>query len=96
MQKSGKISIFNFLDVKLKFLMNWVELTQFLVELSCIKLKICSTWLELNWKCEQLDFKLSWIQNVNSKLNLMISLIIQWKLMFQNTEINHEHSYDLI
>ena len=31
MQKSGKISIFSFLDVNLKFLMNQIELTQFLV-----------------------------------------------------------------
>ncbi len=62
MQKSEKISIFNFLDIKLRFLMSWVELIQFLVELSHVKLKICSTWLELSWKCEQLDFKLSWIR----------------------------------
>ena len=73
-QKTGKISIFNSLDVKLEFLMSWVKLTQFLVESSHVKLKICSIWLELSWKCEQLDFKLSRIQNVNSKFNLMISL----------------------
>ncbi len=30
----------------------------------------------MNWKCKQLDFELSWIQNVNLKLNLMISLLI--------------------
>ncbi len=76
--------IFSFLDVKLKFLINWVELTQFSVESSCIKLKICLIQLKLNWKCKQLDFELSWIQNVNLKLNLMISLF----LMNSSTLIN--------
>ncbi len=38
--KVEKISIFSFLDVKLKFLMSQVELTQFSIKLSCIKLKI--------------------------------------------------------
>ncbi len=46
--KVGKISIFNYFDIKLEFLMNRVELTQFSVELSCIELKICSIQLELN------------------------------------------------
>ncbi len=32
--KVEKISIFNSLDIKLKFLTNWIELTQFLVESS--------------------------------------------------------------
>ncbi len=32
--------IFSFLDVKLKFLTSQVELTQFSVESSCVKLKI--------------------------------------------------------
>ncbi len=58
--KVEKISIFSSLDVKLKFLMNWVKLTQFSVESSCIKLKIWATqlWIELNSKCQlktQLD-----------------------------------------
>ncbi len=30
--KIGKFSIFNSFDVKLKFLMSWVELTQFSIE----------------------------------------------------------------
>ncbi len=77
--KNGKISIFNSLDVKLEFLTSRVELTQFLVESSCIKLKIWATWLESSWKCEQLNFESSWIQNVNSKLNLTISLVSIWK-----------------
>ncbi len=72
--KVEKFSIFNFLDVKLKFLMSWIKLTQFSVELSHVELKICATQLKSSWKCEQLNFKLSWIQNVNSKLDLMISL----------------------
>ncbi len=72
--KVGKISIFSSLDVKLKFLTNRVELTQFSVELSRVKLKICSIWLKSSWKYEQLDFESSQIQNVNLKLNLMISL----------------------
>ncbi len=46
--KVEKISIFNFLDIKLKFLMNQVELIQFSVESSCVKLKICSTQLKSN------------------------------------------------
>ncbi len=56
--------------------MSWVELTQFLVESSRVKLKICSIQLKLSWKCEQLNFESSWIQNVNSKLDLMISLYL--------------------
>ncbi len=39
-QKIGKFFIFSSLDVKLKFLMNRVELTQFSVESSRVKLKI--------------------------------------------------------
>ncbi len=73
-QKTGKISIFNSLDVKLEFLMSWVELTQFSVESSCIKLKIWAIQLELSWKCEQLNSILIQIQNVNLKLNSMINL----------------------
>ncbi len=76
-QKIGKISIFNSLDVKLKFLMSWIELTQFSVESSWIELKIWATQLELSWKCEQFNFELSRIQNVNLKLNLMISLLLE-------------------
>ncbi len=78
MQKSkiGKISIFSFLDVKLKFLTSQIKLTQFLVESSYVELKICSIRLKLSWKCEQLDFESSRIQNVNSKLNSMISLSV--------------------
>ncbi len=56
--------------------MIWVELTQFLVESSQVKLKIYSIQLKLSWKCEQLNFESSWIQNVNSKLDLMISLYL--------------------
>ncbi len=77
--KVGKISIFNFLDIKLEFLTSQVELTQFSIELSYVELKICVTQLKSNWKCEQLNFESSWIQNVNSKFNLMISLnISEW------------------
>ncbi len=86
-QKLEKISIFNSLDVKLKFLMNWVKLTQFSVESSQVKLKICVIQLKSSWKCKQLDFKLSWIQNVNLKLNLIISLIMNWLI---RCEINEE------
>jgi len=38
--KTGKFSIFNSLNVKLEFLANRVELTQFSVESSRIELKI--------------------------------------------------------
>ncbi len=89
MQKSkiGKFSIFSFLDVKLKFLMSWVELTQFSVESSRVKLKIWATRLESSWKCEQLDSILIRVQNVNLKLNLMISLreINIWSTMIIKT-----------
>ncbi len=72
--KTEKISIFNSLDIKLKFLMSWVELIQFSVESSHIKLKIWAIRLESSWKCEQLDSILIQVQNVNLKLNSMISL----------------------
>ncbi len=73
--KTGKISIFNSFDIKLEFLMSWVKLTQFSVELNRVKLKIWATWLESSWKCEQLNSILIWVQNINLKLNLMISLV---------------------
>ncbi len=73
--KIGKFSIFNFLDVKLKFLTNQVKLTQFSVESSYVKLKIWATQLKSSWKCEQLNLILIQVQNVNLKLNLMISLL---------------------
>ncbi len=73
-QKTGKISIFSSLDIKLKFLTNQVELTQFSVESSRVELKIWATQLELSWKCKQLDLILIQVQNVNSKLDLIISL----------------------
>ncbi len=76
--KTGKISIFNSLDVKLEFLTSWVKLTHFSVNLSRVKLKIWATQLKLNWKCEQLNSILIQVQNVNSKLNLMISLILSF------------------
>ena len=75
-QKTEKISIFNSLDIKLKFLASQVELTQFSVELNRVKLKIWATWLESSWKCEQLNSMLIQVQNVNLKLNLMISLSV--------------------
>ncbi len=58
--KIGKFSIFNFLDVKLKFLTNQVKLTQFSVKSSHVKLKIWATQLDLDSssKCQletQLD-----------------------------------------
>ncbi len=54
MQKSkiGKISIFSSLDVKLEFLTSRIELTQFSVKSSRVKLKIWATQLESSWKCE--------------------------------------------
>ncbi len=58
-QKTGKISIFSSLDVKLEFLTNRVELIQFSVESSRVELKIWVTQLESSWKCEQLDFESS-------------------------------------
>ncbi len=73
-QKTEKNSIFSSLNVKLKFLMNWVELTQFSVESSRVELKIWAIRLESSWKYEQLDSILIQVQNVNSKLNLMINL----------------------
>ncbi len=79
-QKIEKISIFSSFDVKLKFLTSQVELIQFSVEFSYVKLKIWAIRLRLSWKCEQLDFESSWIQNVNSKLNSMISLFISLML----------------
>ncbi len=81
--KVGKISIFSSLDVKLKFLMNRVELTQFPVGSSRVELKICVTRLESSWKYEQLDFESSRIQNVNSKLDSMISLnlLLLWNCL---------------
>ncbi len=59
-QKTGKISIFSSLDVKLEFLTSRVELTQFSVESSRVKLKIWAIRLriESNSKCQletQLD-----------------------------------------
>ncbi len=50
MQKSkiGKFSIFSSFDVKLKFLMSRVELTQFSVESSHVKLKIWAIQLNLD------------------------------------------------
>ena len=50
-------------------------MTQFLVESSCIKLKIWAIQLKLSWKCEQLNLILIQVQNVNLKLNSIISLI---------------------
>ncbi len=47
-QKTGKISIFNSLDIKLKFLTSRVELIQFSVKLSHVELKICVIRLELS------------------------------------------------
>ncbi len=77
------VSILNALDVKFKFLMSQVELTQFLVESSCIKLKIWAIWLESSWKYEQLDSISIWIQNVNLKLNSTISLLSEvWQKTF--------------
>ncbi len=46
--KVEKISIFSILDVKLKFLTSQVKLTQFSVESSHVKLKICAIRLELS------------------------------------------------
>ncbi len=51
-QKIGKISIFSSLDAKLEFLTSQVELIQFSVESSCVKLKIWAIRLESSWKCE--------------------------------------------
>ncbi len=73
-QKTGKISIFSSLDAKLEFLASRVELIQFSVGSSRVKLKIWATRLESSWKCEQLDFESSRIQNVNPKLDSTISL----------------------
>ncbi len=97
MQKSkiGKFSIFNSLDVKLKFLMSWIELTQFSVESSRAKLKIWAIQLELSWKCEQFDSISIQIQNVNLKFNSMISLYVFEDILSQydENEILHSVAY---
>ena len=59
-QKTGKISIFSSLDAKLEFLTSQVELTQFPVGSSRVKLKMWATQLNIdsNSKCQletQLD-----------------------------------------
>ncbi len=74
--KTGKFSIFSSLDAKLEFLASRVKLTQFSVESSRVELEICSIRLESSWKCEQLDSSTIRVQNVNSKLDLMISLVL--------------------
>jgi len=53
-------------------------LIQFSVELSHVELKIWATWLELSWKCEQFNSISVRVQNVNLKLNLIISLRIYY------------------
>ncbi len=78
--KVGKISIFNSLDVKLEFLTSRIELTQFSVESSRIKLKIWAIRLESSWKCEQLDLISIRVQNVNLKLDSTISLKLNYFL----------------
>ncbi len=80
--KAGKISIFSSLDVKLEFLTSRIELTQFSVESSRVELKIWATRLESNWKCEQFDPISIRVQNVNSKLDSMISLMIFYQAFF--------------
>ena len=75
--KTGKFSIFNSLDVKLKFLTSWIKLTQFSVESSRVELKIWAIRLKSSWKCEQFDSISIRVQNVNSKLDLTISL---WRI----------------
>ncbi len=55
--------------------MSQVKLIQFSVESSHVRLKIWATWLDLSWKCEQFDSISIQVQNVNLKLNLMISLL---------------------
>jgi len=71
--------------------MSRVELIQFLLKSRRVELKICSTQLELNWKYEQLDFKLSWIQKVNLKLDSIISLLLHKKLQ-KNIQFLSKHS----
>ncbi len=92
-QKIGKISIFSSLDIKLEFLTNQVELTQFSVESNRVELKIWATWLESSWKCEQFDSISIQVQNVNLKLNSMISLhslfMIESKFLWFILQINH-------
>ncbi len=46
------VSILSSLDIKLKFLTSWVELTQLLLKSRQVELKICSIQLELSWKCK--------------------------------------------
>ena len=72
--KTGKFSIFSPLGVKLGSLAGRVGLIQFPVGSDRVELKICSIRLESSWKCEQSDFESSRIQNVNPKLDSMISL----------------------
>ncbi len=92
-QKIGKISIFSSLDIKLEFLTNQVELTQFSVESNRVELKIWATWLESSCKCEQFDSISIQVQNVNLKLNSMISLhslfMIESKFLWFILQINH-------
>ncbi len=80
-QKTGKISIFSPLGAKLESLAGRVGLTQFPVGSSRVGLKIWATRLESGWKCGQLDFESSQIQNVNPKLDSTISLYMLHHLM---------------
>ncbi len=86
--KTGKFSIFNSLDVKLEFLTSQVELTQFSVESNCIELKIWAIRLKSSWKCEQFDSILIQVQNVNSKLDSMISLSINFNQLHYSVALS--------
>ena len=86
--KTGKFSIFSSLDVKLEFLTSQVELTQFSVESNCIELKIWAIRLKSSWKCEQFDSILIQVQNVNSKLNSMISLSINFNQLHYSVALS--------
>ncbi len=75
--KTGKLSIFSSLDVKLESLAGRVELTQFLVGSGRVELKIWAIRLGSGWKCEQPDPISVRVQNVNPKLDSTISLIMK-------------------
>ncbi len=81
-RKTGKISIFNSLDVIFDFLMSWVEnLNRVLIQNQYQIESECWNWV---FKLSQkIDIKyLSWVRRLILKLNLMISLSMNLFLLY--------------
>ena len=87
-RKTGKISIFSSLDVIFDFLTSWVKNSNQVLTWSRYQIE-SECWNQVFESSQKIDIEyLSWIRRFISKLDLMISLMLQYDFHIQRSVLS--------